>query len=178
MGEWMYRSTFSWPRREWSASRPCHFTPGKEPRYLFYRRLGGPQSRSGRNGEMKIFCPTGTRTPASFLIVQPVASRYTEWAIPAPPCIRGKYVVILFTSIPTTYGVRIWWPGLSPAYVKSEIVAMLWWRMLTAQNETTDWQMDVVMATTNISLSTSVRVAAWTNGFFSPVCLGGRVSAS
>jgi hypothetical protein len=44
--------------------------------------LGGPQSRSGRYGEVKIFDPTGTRTPAP-LVVQPVASRYTDWAIPA-----------------------------------------------------------------------------------------------
>jgi hypothetical protein len=28
-------------------------------------RLGGPQSRSGRYGEVKIFYPTGTRTPSS-----------------------------------------------------------------------------------------------------------------
>jgi hypothetical protein len=27
------------------------------------RRLAGPQSRSGRRGEEKIICPTGTRTP-------------------------------------------------------------------------------------------------------------------
>jgi hypothetical protein len=27
------------------------------------RRLGGPQSRSGRYGEAKILDPTGTRTP-------------------------------------------------------------------------------------------------------------------
>jgi hypothetical protein len=64
----MYRSIFldlgtSW-RWRWSASRPCHFTPGKKPRYPFYRRLRGPQSRSGRYGEVKIFYPTGTRTPA------------------------------------------------------------------------------------------------------------------
>jgi hypothetical protein len=30
-----------------------------------YRRLGGPQSRSGRHGEVKILDPTGTRTPTS-----------------------------------------------------------------------------------------------------------------
>jgi len=28
---------------EWSASRPGRFTPGKEPRYLSDRRLGGPE---------------------------------------------------------------------------------------------------------------------------------------
>jgi hypothetical protein len=63
----MYRSTFltsALVGGEWSVSRPFRFTPGKEPRYPFYRRLGGPQSRSGRYGELKIFDPTGTRTPA------------------------------------------------------------------------------------------------------------------
>jgi hypothetical protein len=43
---------------------PAALLPGKSPRYPFYRRLGGPQSRSGRYGEAKIFYPTGTRTPA------------------------------------------------------------------------------------------------------------------
>jgi hypothetical protein len=31
----------------WSKPRPCRFTPGKT-RYPMYRRLGGPQDRSGR----------------------------------------------------------------------------------------------------------------------------------
>jgi len=36
---------------EWSASRPSCFTSkGKSPSYPFGRRLGGPQSRSGRGG--------------------------------------------------------------------------------------------------------------------------------
>jgi hypothetical protein len=43
---------------------PAALPPGKSPRYPFYRRFGGPQSRSGRYGEVKIFYPTGTRTPA------------------------------------------------------------------------------------------------------------------
>jgi hypothetical protein len=57
--------------------RPGRFTPGKETRYPFYRRLGGPQGRSGR--VRKISPPRGfdPRT------VQPVASRYTDYAIPA-----------------------------------------------------------------------------------------------
>jgi hypothetical protein len=38
--------------------------PGKGPRYPFYRRLGGPQSWSGRYGEVNIFYLIGTRTPA------------------------------------------------------------------------------------------------------------------
>jgi hypothetical protein len=43
---------------------PAALPPGKSPRYPFYRRLGGPQSRSGRCGEVKVFYPTGTRTSA------------------------------------------------------------------------------------------------------------------
>jgi hypothetical protein len=36
---------------EWSASRPGRSLPrGKDPRYPLYRRLGGPQSRSGHRG--------------------------------------------------------------------------------------------------------------------------------
>jgi hypothetical protein len=58
-----------------------NFTPrplyprGKSPRYPLDRRLGGPQSRSGRSEEENILDPTGT-----------VASRYTDYAIP------GKYM--------------------------------------------------------------------------------------
>jgi hypothetical protein len=65
---------------EWSA---VALPPGKSPRYPFYRRLGGPQSWFWRYGEVNIFDPIGTRTAAP-LVVQPVASRYTDWAIPAP----------------------------------------------------------------------------------------------
>jgi hypothetical protein len=39
---------------EWSASRPYRFTPFETaPQYPLYRRLFGPQSRSGRYGEDK-----------------------------------------------------------------------------------------------------------------------------
>jgi hypothetical protein len=56
---------------------PAALPPGKSPQYPFYRRLGGPQSRSGRYGEVKFFTLPGLelRPP---LIVQPVASRYTD----------------------------------------------------------------------------------------------------
>jgi hypothetical protein len=59
---------------EGSASRPGRsLTPGKT-RYPLYRRLGGPQGRSGQ--VRKISLPPGfdPRT------VQPVASRYTDYA--------------------------------------------------------------------------------------------------
>jgi hypothetical protein len=36
-----------------SGQRPGRFTPGKEPQYPLYRRLGGPQVGSGRFKEQK-----------------------------------------------------------------------------------------------------------------------------
>ena len=53
---------------------PAALPPGKT-RYPMYRSLNGPQGRSGR--VRKIFSTAGfdPRT------IQPVASRYTDWAI-------------------------------------------------------------------------------------------------
>jgi hypothetical protein len=67
---------------EWPASHSGRFTPGE--RAAGTHLIGGwvdPQSRSG-HGEEKILDLTGTRTPDS-LVFQPVASRYTDYAIPA-----------------------------------------------------------------------------------------------
>ena len=55
---------------------PAALPPGKT-RYPLYRRLGGPQSRSGR--VRKISPPPGF-DPLTF---QSVESPYTDWAIPA-----------------------------------------------------------------------------------------------
>ena len=55
---------------------PAALPPGKI-RYPLYRRLVGPQGRSGR--VRKISLPPGF----DLRTVQPVASRYTDWAIPA-----------------------------------------------------------------------------------------------
>jgi hypothetical protein len=84
MGEWMYISTFSWPQGKWSASRLGRFTPRERaPQYPLDRRLGGPQSQSGRRGEEKILDPTRIQTLISS-VVQPRASRYTNYVILVP----------------------------------------------------------------------------------------------
>jgi len=58
---------------EWSAARPgLTLHPGKN-RYPFYGRLGGPQGRSGRAVNL---VSTGIQSRT----VQPVVSRYTDWA--------------------------------------------------------------------------------------------------
>ena len=58
---------------EWSKARPGRtLSPGKT-RYPFYRRLGGPQGRSRRAGNL---VPTGIQSRT----VQPVVSHYTNLA--------------------------------------------------------------------------------------------------
>ena len=70
-----YHHTYRWPSRardghleggEWSAARPGHTLPPRNTRYPLYRRLGGPQSRSGR-AENPV--PTGIRSRT----IQPIA---------------------------------------------------------------------------------------------------------
>ena len=61
----------------WSTPHPGRFIPGKETRYPLYRRLGGPHGRSGRMGNISSPLGFDLRT------AQPVASRYTDGAIPA-----------------------------------------------------------------------------------------------
>ena len=56
---------------EWSAARPGRTLPPGKTRYLLFRRLGGPQGRSGR---AEIPAPPGFNPRT----VQPVVSRYTD----------------------------------------------------------------------------------------------------
>jgi hypothetical protein len=45
---------------EWSAPRTCRFNSrGKSSQDPLDKRVGGPQSRSGRSGEEKTLDPTG-----------------------------------------------------------------------------------------------------------------------
>ena len=67
---------------EWSSARPGRTLPPGKNRYPLYWRLGGPQGQSGRADNL---VPTGIRSRT----VQPVVSRYTNWAT------RPIYFVLL-----------------------------------------------------------------------------------
>jgi hypothetical protein len=70
---------------------PAALPPGKSPRYPFYRRFGGPQSRSGRYGEVKIFYPTGTRTPAHPLVNKCICPcKFVEPLLKQPAEVKEK----------------------------------------------------------------------------------------
>ena len=71
-------------RRGWgfSAMPRQHFTPGKS-QYPLYRRLGWPQ---GRSGQVRKISPPPRFDPRT---VQPMASRYTNWAT-RPTCADKK----------------------------------------------------------------------------------------
>jgi len=62
-------------RAEGSATRPGRFLPPGKTRYPLYRRVGGPQ---GHSGQVRKISPPPGFDP---LTVQPVAIRYTDWAI-------------------------------------------------------------------------------------------------
>jgi hypothetical protein len=59
---------------EWSAACPGRILPPGKTRYPLYRRLGGPQ---GQSGQVRKISPPPTFDPWT---VQPVVSRYTDWA--------------------------------------------------------------------------------------------------
>jgi hypothetical protein len=60
-------------RGEGSASHPGRFLPPGKTRYPLYRRLGGPQ---GRSGQVRKISPSPGFDPRT---VQSVASHYTDW---------------------------------------------------------------------------------------------------
>jgi hypothetical protein len=71
-GEWRYNSTLSLTSAlgggGWLRPRFVHFTPGKVARYPLYRRLGGPQGRSGL--VRKISLPLPGFDPLTVYLVQ------------------------------------------------------------------------------------------------------------
>ena len=79
--EYKYGSTLSLASEldggGWLKPRLCRFTPGKQTRHSFYRRLSGPQGQSGRVSKISLSPGFDPKT------VRPVAGRYTSSAVPA-----------------------------------------------------------------------------------------------
>jgi hypothetical protein len=74
--EWSYSYTLSVTSAlDWGGWTTLHIgccTPGKEIRYTFYRRLGGPQ---GQSGQVRKISPPPGFDPRT---IQPVASHYAD----------------------------------------------------------------------------------------------------
>jgi hypothetical protein len=106
MGELIYKSTFflnsALVGGEWSASRPGRFTPGESAPGT--HSIGGwvnPKSRSGRCGENSWPHRDSNSDPS---VVQPVANRYTDCAIPALQIFRVGFLffwwgIIKYTEV-------------------------------------------------------------------------------
>ena len=92
---------------EGSASRLGRSLPPGKTRHPFYRRLGGPQ---GWSGQVRKISPPPGFDPRT---VQPVASRYTDWAARPTGWMLGKDQMVLsgtgLISLPlTSSSPRIW----------------------------------------------------------------------
>ena len=72
---------------EWSAARPSPTLPPGKIWYPFYRRLGGPQGRSGWTENL---VPTGIRSRT----VQHLVAIPTE--LPGPPLLSIHEILILY----------------------------------------------------------------------------------
>jgi hypothetical protein len=86
----------------WSTPRPSRFTPGEETRYPLYRRLCGPQSRSGRVRKISSQLGFELRT------AQLVASRYTFCAFPVHDMNREYNIKMDLKSMSIQYKYVDW----------------------------------------------------------------------
>jgi hypothetical protein len=77
---------------------PAALPPGKSPRDLFYRRLGGPQIRFGRYEEVKIFTLPGLELPPPTWSSNPLpVATTTELSRLIPWC--GAVGIYYFTKL-------------------------------------------------------------------------------
>ena len=105
---------------EGSASRPGRSLPPGKTRYPLYRRLGGPQ---GRAGQVRKISPPSGFDPRT---VQPVASRYTDYAT-RPFLPAYLKTIFLNNKVPCVHSVTIIIKGEVPP-AKSGLWYYLLWR--------------------------------------------------
>jgi len=93
---------------EWPATRPGRTLLPRKTRHPFYRKLGGPQGWSGWTENL---VSTGIRSRT----VQPVVSRYTDWATrPTATCKTTPYYRRCWIPICISYGgMASQWPLLT-----------------------------------------------------------------
>ena len=75
-------------RSEWPATGTGHTLPPGRTQYPLYRKLGGSQ---GRSGQAENLAPPGFDS----WTVQPVVSRYTDWAT-RPTCQKSRNLQYFF----------------------------------------------------------------------------------
>jgi len=133
---------------EWSsAARPGCTLPPWKTRYPFYRRLGGPQGRSGRAENL---VPTGIRSRT----VQPVVSRYTDWA-------TGP-TIICYNIL---YGVLFHYTQLLLNFVKSDLTFRSTWMYIIwtkRKKETNKQKSGCVAHSTKFHRISSSNIWYWT----------------
>jgi len=103
---------------EWSAAHPSHTLPSGRTRYPFYRRLGGPQ---GRSGWVKNLVSTRIRS----WTVQPIVTILTELSSPQwylrkthnPVSSKGAKIGFMSSSEHHAQDVDLWCSCMSFVFV-------------------------------------------------------------
>jgi len=96
---------------EWSAAHPSRTLPPGKTLYPFYRRLGGPQ---GRSGWAENLVPTRIRSQT----IQPIVSRYTDWATqPTNGKLTGRNQALVSVLIKLEHHAMTQWnEGKGPVF--------------------------------------------------------------
>jgi hypothetical protein len=118
LGERMYSSysfsTSALDGGEWSASRPNRaLAPGKDPRYPLYRRLGGPESRSGHRGYKKILSPLPgieSQSPG-----RPTRSQTLYWLSYPAHTRASTHIYFFIPAVLTRFSFWVWLPSRLPS---------------------------------------------------------------
>jgi len=93
---------------EWSAARPSRTLPPGKTRYPFYRRLGGPQGRSGRAENL---VPTGIRSRTVQLVAQSLYRLSYPARLNCTALILIKTNLIINLPIPLAARSKAWFYG-------------------------------------------------------------------
>jgi len=131
---------------EWSAACPGRTLPPGKSRYPLYRRLGGPQGRSGRSENL---VPTGIRSQT----VQPVAQSLYRLSYPAHICICAGGATLYYSTKPPAGGhncilasfpLKWWWLQLRRLYLSEKVHRKENLRALARRTEVRNAEFEIV----------------------------------